>query len=365
MARKKKTEKGLYLRGTTWWMRFTVNGQRYFRSTGTDDYDEALAALSKMRTMIFAGKWYPEKALTSTVTFGELAERYIERYEKKRDKTSLNRLLPFFKDMMAFETRAEQVHDYIKEREEDGASNSTIYKEFALGRRIFNIAISKWQDDFGITRNPFKECGFEQEDNRRFRWLTVEEEKRLLAVASPEYLYDFIIIAIHTGCRLGEMLTTNWKENIDLKNKIIKMPSSKDGNYKEIPMSKQLYGILLKRHKVSKGKGLVLPINPNTLREAWVRCVTKSEVADIKIHDLRHTFGTRQVMMGTDIYRLKFLMGHKTLKMTERYAHHDAHSLKQAGTAMDNFYTKFSKQKDTKKIQSGNDKTKSDSSLYN
>jgi len=193
-----KPMRGLYLRGDTWWMRFTVNGKRHFRSCETSDYEEAEAALAKMRTMIFAGKWYPEKALTSTVTFGELSDRYIERYEKKRDKTSLNRLLPFFKDMMAVEVSAEHVHDYIKEREEDGASNSTIYKEFALGRRIFNIASQKWLDDYGITRNPFKECGFEQEDNRRFRWLTVEEEKRMLAVASPEYLYDFIIFAIHT-----------------------------------------------------------------------------------------------------------------------------------------------------------------------
>ena len=70
------------------------------------------------------------------------------------------------------------------------------------------------------------------------------------------------------------------------------------------------------------------------------------------MHDLRHTYGTRQVKMGTDIYRLKYLMGHGTLKMTERYAHIDTGMVTQAAERMDDFYKiEGQKKSDTKLIQ--------------
>jgi len=47
-------------------------------------------------------------------------------------------------------------------------------------------------------------------------------------------------------------------------------------------------------------------------------------------HTLRHTFGSWLVMAGVPIYTVKELMGHKTLAMTERYAHLAAEAQRQA-----------------------------------
>ena len=49
--------------------------------------------------------------------------------------------------------------------------------------------------------------------------------------------------------------------------------------------------------------------------------IAKTEVADFRFHDLRHTAASRMVMAGVDLYTVKEILGHKTLAMTQRYSH--------------------------------------------
>ncbi|MHB2021112.1 MAG: tyrosine-type recombinase/integrase [Candidatus Xenobia bacterium] len=44
-------------------------------------------------------------------------------------------------------------------------------------------------------------------------------------------------------------------------------------------------------------------------------------MVDFTWHDLRHDFASRLVMSGVDLYTVQQLMGHKTIAMTQRYAH--------------------------------------------
>lgn len=46
-------------------------------------------------------------------------------------------------------------------------------------------------------------------------------------------------------------------------------------------------------------------------------------------HDLRHTFATRLVQSGIDLYKVQCLLGHKSPIMTQRYAHHYPESLRE------------------------------------
>ncbi|HXX53063.1 MAG TPA: site-specific integrase [Thermodesulfovibrionales bacterium] len=281
------------------------------------------------------------------MTFQELWEHYRRKYEKKRDGTSSKHLLPYFGEMTLAEISPEDVEDYVIDRQESplNPADSTIYQEFSLGRRMFNVARKVWK---WTSENPFADI-FVKElldlDNARDRWLLYKEEVILLAYAErPDYLYDLIIFAIHTGCRRGEILSLTWHDNIDLFRKTIKVEISKrkkrdKGNlkkkYKTIPMSDTLFNMLLRRSKVMHISGRVFPISASSARHAFDEAVKRAGIKNFHFHDLRHTFATRLVQAGVNLYTVKELMGHESIKTTERYAHHYPESLRPSVMVLD------------------------------
>ncbi|MCC7201383.1 MAG: tyrosine-type recombinase/integrase, partial [Nitrospirae bacterium] len=61
----------------------------------------------------------------------------------------------------------------------------------------------------------------------------------------------------------------------------------------------------------------------------------KGRIESFRFHDLRHTFATRLVQAGIDLYKVQRLLGHKTPAMTQRYAHHSPESLRDGVEALD------------------------------
>ncbi|MBM4121354.1 MAG: hypothetical protein FJ249_02010 [Nitrospira sp.] len=60
-----------------------------------------------------------------------------------------------------------------------------------------------------------------------------------------------------------------------------------------------------------------------------------AKVQSFRFHDLRHTFATRLVQKGVDLYKVQRLLGHKTPLMTQRYAHHSPESLRDGVQVLD------------------------------
>ena len=63
--------------------------------------------------------------------------------------------------------------------------------------------------------------------------------------------------------------------------------------------------------------------------------LSKAKIEDFHFHDLRHTFATRLVQAGMELYKVQRLLGHKSPIMTQRYAHHYPESLRDGVEILD------------------------------
>jgi integrase len=109
---------------------------------------------------------------------------------------------------------------------------------------------------------------------------------------------------------------------------------SKNDEKRAIPMSNTLFATLssIKLRDIS---GRVFPLSGWSVRQAFDKAVEKAGLENFRLHDCRHTFATRLVQNGVDLYKVKELLGHKTLAMTMRYAHHYPESLRASVELLD------------------------------
>ncbi len=324
---------GLYRRGKIYWFTIMQNGKRIQVSTKADSKKLADKIYAKVFSEIGEGRYF-ENIKAQNITFKEMAQKYLGKYQKQRDATSLNRLLPYFGEKSLSEITTELVSDYRDERLKT-VKPATVYQELALMRRMFNVARREWK---WISSNPVADLSFSVGNkNARDRWLTFAEEKSLLdSATNPSWLKTLLVLALHTGMRRGEILRLMWQD-IDFNRKLLTVQKSKNGEKRSIPMSKTLCNQLVDQ-KVRDISGRIFPIAVRSLRCAFLKALRKTGIENFKFHDLRHTFATRLVQNGADLYKVKELLGHKTITMTMRYAHHCPESLRASIDILDNCY---------------------------
>ncbi len=177
-----------------------------------------------------------------------------------------------------------------------------------------------------VAVNPAHLAKHRRENNARSRWLACDEEAKLREAIEehfPEHMAEFDF-ALNTGMRLGEMYALNW-ENISLKQRIVTVPLSKNGEFRYVPLNgiaRAALDALRNRGKAfgpvflnSRGERLTSP------RYWFEPAVETAGIQDFPWHCLRHTFASRLVMAGVDLKTAQELMGHKSIQMTCRYAH--------------------------------------------
>lgn len=319
---------GLYRRGKIYWFTISQDGKRTQISTKTDSRKLADKIYAKTLTEIQEGRWF-ETQKAKSLTFKDMKTKYFDQ-TKQRDPYSLKRLMPFFGDRTLDKITPKLISEYRNQRLAI-VKPATVYQELALMRRMFNVAIREWE---WLQINPVSKVSFSVGNkNARDRWLTLEEEQNLMACASPEWLKGLILFALHTGMRRGEILNLMWKD-VDLGKKLFRVEKSKNNEKRSIPMSNTVHELLASM-KVRDISGKIFPATVSALKDGFDRAVKKAGIDNFHFHDLRHTFATRLIQNGIDIYVVKELLGHKTITMTMRYAHHYPESLRHGVEVLD------------------------------
>ena len=332
---------GLAKRGETWWMSFMYQGQQIRRNTGTADRRLAEAILGKVKVQLIEGRFF-EKPESQHRTFTELLDRYTSepaarRANYRREQTSVKNLKTFFGNPTLDHVTPKRIVAYKNHRYTEGVKPATINRELATLKKAFNLARREWE---WCQDNPVARVSMEQENNTRDRWLTVDEEQRLLNVAVKR-LRELMLFALHTGMRQGEILSLTWV-GVDLFRRTVTVFKSKNGERRTIPLNGTVLD-LLKQQYASRHRetDLVFPseahtrLNASNIRRSLHRALDKAKITDFHFHDLRHTCATRMVQAGVDLYKVQRLLGHKSPIMTQRYAHHYPESLRDGVDALE------------------------------
>ena len=172
--------------------------------------------------------------------------------------------------------------------------------------------------------------------NQRIRFLTEDEEQRLLEQLQPRKaqgigpdklsklneLYIFTVALLDLGARSTEVSTLKWS-SIDLDNKVVHIWRSKTSSESVLPLSERLYKLLKDKERVNE---YVFPSSDRTTHRAYTvnaltRACERAGLEGITAHIFRHTYITRLLQKNMSIAKVQKMSGHVTVTSLMRYAH--------------------------------------------
>lgn len=187
------------------------------------------------------------------------------------------------------------------------------------------------------------------------RALTEEEQKRFMAEAKKEWLYELIALLLCTGMRVGEVSALEWSD-IDYVNNVIHVTKTisrtENGEYtvgtpksktsiRDIPMTASIKSILKsQKEKQDMMHGKIMKLNQSVFENLYGGMVfnasvnkaitetlkrvnkDKEVIEHFSAHALRDTFATRYIEQGGSPQVLKTILGHSSLAITmDLYSH--------------------------------------------
>lgn len=236
----------------------------------------------------------------------------------------------------------DRVHDdalaqFKRDRRKAGRKPGTINKELAVVRRILNLAARVWRHPDGMTwlaTPPLLQL--EKGPERRPRPISWDEQGRLFQELPP-HLERMALFAVNTGLRSGEICRLKWEWEVhvpEIDDSVFLIPDevAKNGQERVVVLNRIARSVVeAERHKHPRNvftyKGHAIQwINSHAYRRAR----EKAGLPDVRVHDLRHTFGHRLRAAGVSFEDRQDLLGHKSGRITTYYSAPDLRRLIEA-----------------------------------
>ena len=199
-------------------------------------------------------------------------------------------------------------------------------------RRILNRGVR----DGWLERNPFARVTFPSVTARRTRFLSPEEEARLLQQLGPTY-GPWARLAILTGLRQAEQFSSRWAD-LDIDHGMFTLPATKAGEVQYVRLNEEAKGILRCMQAVREAESIAEPrkrnpwvfpsesgstsINPRSFyTRIYIPAVNAAGLSGVNWHCLRHTYASRLAMNGATESTIAALLRHSGTALVARYAH--------------------------------------------
>lgn len=237
-----------------------------------------------------------------------------------------NHLLPYFGALDMESLGAPEVRAYRKLKAEQGYSDNTIKGHLGCLARYLNLA----RQERALLTPKFHVRGVSFKSTEG-GWLTDDERARLLRAASLEggEIDAMVRFVLLTGLRIGEVLALQ-PSDVDPQRKFITVRASYDritqsvkctktGEVRSVSLSPSATAALdaIPPHSA----GTLFSLSYSQANRAMNRLAKRAGIAKCGWHTLRHTFATMLVSSGATLFAVARLLGHKSVAMTEKYAH--------------------------------------------
>jgi integrase len=208
------------------------------------------------------------------------------------------------------------VAEYISNRSEtDQVAPGTVQKEITVLKHALRLAV-EWEL---LNSNPAQGAKLPKVAEGRTRYLSRADLKAALQSAA-DWMRAPIALAAFTGMRRGELLGLQWKD-VDIDGRRVYLRETKNGYIRVVPLNKSAYRVFACLPAGEPGDAVLPGVDAQKLSVYTERLFRKLGINDASFHTLRHTFASWLVMSGVDLYTVGQLLGHRTPRMTQRYAH--------------------------------------------
>jgi integrase len=284
------------------------------------------------------GKYKPrQERKADQFTFGEFMEKHYlpwadENKRRARDDRSLykNWLKTPFSERPLKDIAPLDLERLKKEMRQEGKAEATVKHALCLIRQAFNKAVlwRLWKGD-----NPCKGVTFPAPNNGRRRFLSKEETDQLLDALRKRstQLSQIATISLYGGLRLQEVLNLIWS-NVDMKNGTLYVLDTKNKESRTAFITDPILKVIEELPGGNPDEPLFKTKQGRPIQ--WLSKTFRAVVEALKFnngiddprervyfHTMRHTYASWAVMDGVPLYVVGKSIGHKTLIMTQRYAH--------------------------------------------
>ncbi len=181
-----------------------------------------------------------------------------------------------------------------------------------------------------VTQNPVEDASVRKTDNKRTRFLSIEEVYRLGGAldaveaegANPKAVNIARLWAL-SGCRRNEIAGLKWSE-VDLERGLLILDDSKTG--RSVRPLGAAATALLEALKPADAEGYVFPAERGDgfyqgTKTVWQAAIKKADLPGVTPHVLRHTLGSAAASAGEALLMVGSLLGHANARSTAIYAH--------------------------------------------
>ena len=307
-----------------WYAAYFVNGKEVRESTKETDLKRPQRVLRRKIAQVMQGEAIPQEG---RLTLDDLCTMLTADYETNRRRSlktlpySLRHLRDFFGDgAKAIAITTDQMQQYIKHRQGEGASNATINIELALLSKAFNLAVRARR----LRTKPYipKLVG---DVSRVRQGFLARQEVEALGENLPPDLADVIRFLFFSAWRVGEVRNLEWRDYDRAEGVIRLRPEhGKNRHGRVLPLLVgELATIIERRLKLRRldcpyifhiaGKRI------GDFRKLWRKACTAAGVTGRIIHDLRRSGVRHLIRAGVPPHTVMAFSGHRTPSMLKRY----------------------------------------------